>query len=313
MFMQPRLCVVMSTYNGVEYLPEQLESLLAQSFGNVFIHIRDDGSTDNTQAIIASFADEHPNVTYEFGSNVGWKLSFVEALKSCPGYDYYSFCDQDDVWLPDKLSAAVGMLGSEPSSDVPMLYAGNVYVANSVLEPLFKFNKEPERIIEKDLPHTLTADHMAGGLTYVFNAKAREMLIHFPFIGLTGHDRILMLICKTYGIVRYDFDAYVLYRQHGTNVYGGFAAEDDGRSRLEHLKQYVAINDQRDKLCEGLLTLSERCPFTCSDSDQRFLRMTASYRTNTKNRRELLFRNSLGGDTWKHDMKLRIKVLHRTF
>lgn len=307
------ICVIISTYNGEQYLSEQLTSLLNQSLDIARIHIRDDGSSDGTKSIISAFADEHANVTYELGSNIGWKLSFVEALKSCPGYDYYSFCDQDDVWLPDKLSTAVGMLGSDPAPDVPMLYAGNVYVSDSVLNPLFKFNQQPEHIVEKDLPRTLTADHMAGGLTYVFNAKARDTLVNYPFIGLTGHDRILMLICKTFGIVKYDFDAYVLYRQHGTNVYGGFAAEDDGLSRYQHLKQYVSIDDHRDKLCEGLLALEPRCPFACGESDVNFLRLCAAYRSNPRSRRVLVLRDRLGGDTWKHDMKLRIKVMRGTY
>lgn len=160
-------------------------------------------------------------VTFDLSDNIGWKKSFIEALRACPGYDWYALCDQDDVWLPEKLEVALKKLCTCPDSGLPCLYAGNAMVSDAQLRPMFKFNREPKDIEGLDLPHTMTRDFMAGGLTYVFNGRARDMLVAFPYEGLTGHDRTLMLICKTFGSVWYDFDVYVLYRQHGTNVYGG--------------------------------------------------------------------------------------------
>lgn len=95
--------VVMSTYNGEKYLKEQIDSILSQEGVDVRLYIRDDGSSDRTTDILASY-QEHKNVKIEKGNNLGFAKSFLTALDECDEADYYAFSDQDDVWEKDKLS-----------------------------------------------------------------------------------------------------------------------------------------------------------------------------------------------------------------
>lgn len=98
--------VVMSTYNGEKYLKEQIDSILSQEGVDVRLYIRDDGSSDRTTDILASY-QEHKNVKIEKGNNLGFAKSFLTALDECDEADYYAFSDQDDVWEKDKLSTAM--------------------------------------------------------------------------------------------------------------------------------------------------------------------------------------------------------------
>ena len=113
-----KVYVLMSTYNGDKYLKEQLESILDQKNINVSIFIRDDGSTDNTEMIIKSFCDNHNNIHYFSGENIGYGKSFMELIKNVPNdAEYYAFSDQDDVWKLDKLISAIQAIReiSEPA------------------------------------------------------------------------------------------------------------------------------------------------------------------------------------------------------
>ena len=100
-----RIAILMSTYNGASYLKEQIDSLEKQDVP-VDIFIRDDGSTDKTIDILKKYQSK-PNVHIEYGINLGYKKSFMTLLMKVNDYDYYAFCDQDDIWLPNKISCAV--------------------------------------------------------------------------------------------------------------------------------------------------------------------------------------------------------------
>lgn len=116
-----RAQIVLSTWNGAAHLGEQLDSLVAQSvFNECEIIIRDDGSSDATLDIVRAFAAEHSNVTVVEGHNLGVIASFGELLKLADETaDVFLFCDQDDVWLPDKVAAAVDALRGVASSREP--------------------------------------------------------------------------------------------------------------------------------------------------------------------------------------------------
>lgn len=108
--MKNRVAVVMSTYNGQAYLREQLDSLLRQTLP-VDVYVRDDGSNDATVAILDEYAHAHECIHVYKDINLGCTKSFLMALDLAPAfYDYYAFCDQDDIWLEDKIERAVEAL-----------------------------------------------------------------------------------------------------------------------------------------------------------------------------------------------------------
>ena len=116
--------VLLSTFNGVKYLPQLLDSIWAQEYPDVQLTIRDDGSTDGTLALLRRSLSDRADVTVTAGANLGAGNSFLTLLrKASPSASYVAFCDQDDVWLPGKLSAAVSALAA---FDGPTLYCSAV-------------------------------------------------------------------------------------------------------------------------------------------------------------------------------------------
>lgn len=303
------VCVVMSTYNGEKYLREQVESLERQTLLPACIYIRDDGSSDGTRCLIEELANEYANIAYDFCENVGWRLGFVEALKQCDGYDWYAFCDQDDVWLPKKLESAVALLDGRGADKTPVVYAGNVTIADADLNPIKLFNEKPVDIVTKDFPHTFTMDEMAGGLTYVFNRAAKDLLTGFKYPGVAGHDRLLMLICKLYGEVVYDFSSYVLYRQHGANAIGGIAPPPVKLSFSQRVHNALNPDErQRGALAKGLLAIAKDGRGLPVEV-RRYLELCADCKAKPSARARLfLFRNI--GSYWRsQEIKLRLRIL----
>lgn len=308
------ICIVMSAYNGADYIQEQVESLESQTVKIARIHIRDDGSTDATPSIIRKLAKQYSNITYEIAKNVGWMKGFILALDSCSGYDWYAFSDQDDKWMPDKIERALKVLSERDvlSLEVPTLYAGNVTITDADLNPIELRNPEPVDIETRTLPETMTRDDMAGGLTYVFNDAARDLLVHFTPLGCTGHDRTLMLICKTFGKVVYDFESKLLYRQHGTNVYGGFAAKEPPVYK-KFLNWFKESERYRQEIAAGLLDLQKRFNLTATEENDEYLKLCSEYKTNFRAKTKLLLYKKIGGKNSKENLKLKFRILNNTY
>lgn len=123
----------MATYNGAQYIQEQLQSLIEQSRRPDELVVCDDGSTDDTLSILESFATSAPFLVriYRNEKNLGYSDNFLKAAKLCDG-DWIAFCDQDDVWLCDKLKAAVNAI--EKDSGLSMVLQ-NAELCDGQLNP----------------------------------------------------------------------------------------------------------------------------------------------------------------------------------
>ncbi|GLV23527.1 glycosyl transferase family 2 [Sphingobium sp. TomMM35A] len=211
----PHVVVLLSTYNGAAYLQEQLESLRAQEGVLVHLHARDDGSTDDTCAILQRFPEVLGEpAEFSSGPNLGVSASFLQLLRTAPDADYYAFCDQDDVWLPDKLARAVTALAHEEG---PALYCSNMTLVDADLG-----------IIGVPSPHRdlrfehLLFENFATGCTILLNPAARALINNCPPANgaIMMHDWWCALIVSALGRVHYDPQPRILYRQHGGNVVG---------------------------------------------------------------------------------------------
>src|ERR1700733_8685046 len=114
----PRIAVLLCTYNGARFLPAQLDSLAAQTFADWQLFVSDDGSSDDTFAIVAQYQDRLgvAPVQVRKGPCQGFVKNFLSlACDPSLAFDYYAYCDQDDVWEPDKLARAGERLSSAPA------------------------------------------------------------------------------------------------------------------------------------------------------------------------------------------------------
>lgn len=118
----PKVNILLSTYNGERYLEAQLESLFLQDYPQIAIYVRDDGSSDGTLRILEAYEGQG-KIHLLKGENLGFCASFFRLLAQTPDGDFWSFCDQDDIWKKDKVSRAVKLLRQQTDVErTPLLY-----------------------------------------------------------------------------------------------------------------------------------------------------------------------------------------------
>jgi glycosyltransferase involved in cell wall biosynthesis len=209
-----RILVIMSTWNGQNFLRDQLDSIKNQSFqGEVAVLIRDDGSTDNTIEIIENYKNLAINIIY--GRNIGAKDSFLELIELAKGIeaDYYALADQDDYWYPDKLQVAVDKLKDQKD---PALYCGSVELVDENLKHLSIYTHPECRSFQEAILY-----NCATGCTSVFNrALLMKILSPNKTNKIIMHDWWIALIAISHGKIVYDKFSHIKYRQHSANHVG---------------------------------------------------------------------------------------------
>ncbi len=207
--------VLMSTYNGEQYLRCQIDSIINQDYPNISILIRDDGSTDRTVSIIKEYMDEYSNINLIEGNNIGVVASFMELLKcSCQNADFISFCDQDDFWYKEKISRAVNMLKSEK---------GNATLYFSALDVVDSSLNHPKKLFLGGVLNINNAlvQNVATGCTIVINREMRRNILFETRVeDIQMHDWWFYLVALTTGTVLADPEPSMAYRQHLGNVVG---------------------------------------------------------------------------------------------
>lgn len=209
--MSRKVAILLSAYNGEKYLEAQLDSLLKQKGCEIEIFIRDDGSTDRTLEIVQKYENELQNVHVNSGKNIGYRDSFFELLFTAKDFDYYAFCDQDDVWMEDKLSAALEFLENSPNS---ALYASKKIYVDEQLNPL--------QIKDKSLPLNLDFGFFRGGVcgcTMVWNSSFQNLICRYrPKQNFKSHDDYIRCLAIATGVETFlDESPHILYRRHSSN------------------------------------------------------------------------------------------------
>lgn len=213
--------ILLSTYNAEKYLIEQLESLRMQTYPNIKVIIRDDGSKDNTLSMLEKFCTKHETFSYYQGENLGAKGSFFNLIKNAKDEicEYYALCDQDDVWEKDKVEKAVSTIRNiqyNHDERLPLLYCSTTKLVDANL------NQLPNQISHNKKPsfYNSLIENIVTGCTTLMNHDMYEiMLKHIPNYCIM-HDWWMYLLATYYGYLIYDRQSYILYRQHGDNVMG---------------------------------------------------------------------------------------------
>ena len=225
--------VLMSTYNGEKYIKTQLDSILAQDYEEIDLLIRDDGSTDSTREILSAYAKKYYSITWYSGKNIGVQRSFFDLiLKANLERDYYAFADQDDKWLPGKISRAVSIL-KDYSKSIPVLYCSDKVIVDEELQPI---KVTVSRVMKKTSFGNALVQDMCTGCTAVMNKKLLDIMrVRIPEFTIM-HDWWFYLTATCFGEVYYDNESYILYRQHGSNTSGAMINKNNlFRYRLQQL------------------------------------------------------------------------------
>lgn len=283
--------VMMSTYNGEKYLKEQIDSILGQTGVDVKLVIRDDVSTDRTRNILLEYEAVN-NIDVLYGlENLGPGESFMSLFYDCfdayCDFDYYAFADQDDVWLPDKLSRAVNLIQTDSDNDKPFLYCSNQILYESGKEIGYRFKESPDLTL---LGHM--NKNMLSGCTFVMNRNLVKKICYSEHAGKDViarriHDAWIMLCAITCGRVMYDQESKILYRIHENNVVGvkKISVLKAVKIKWNNLTN-KSFGNIRMKTAEQLL----RSFPEVEGRDREVLELYANYRKGWKNKR-LLFRD----------------------
>jgi glycosyltransferase involved in cell wall biosynthesis len=206
--------VLLSTYNGEKYLSQLLASIRAQEHPDVRLSVRDDGSTDSTVRLLEQLMSGRSRDRLSVGDNLGAAQSFMSLLRTVDAdADYAAFCDQDDVWLPDKLSSAVKAIRDVEG---PALYCCSVRLVTESLADL----KVHKRCLRGASFANALVENIATGCTIVLNRPAIDLLASYAPHSIVMHDAWCYLVVAGCGLVVYDSQPYVLYRLHGSNAMG---------------------------------------------------------------------------------------------
>lgn len=213
---QPAINILLSTYNGEKYIVEQLDSIFHQTYQNFILYIRDDASTDNTVSIISSYFQKHPDfaektvvLSDSAHQNLGYMKSFWTLLCKCAKANYYAFCDQDDVWLPDKLSQSLLYLEKE-SSRLPLLYFSDFDYCDENLNLLHRAPAAHLPITFRDVLFYTPA----FGFSIVINDTLRNLALQTTDFTNLPHDGWVQKLAAAFGKILYNPKSTAYYRRH---------------------------------------------------------------------------------------------------
>ena len=222
---RPEISILMATYNGMKFLPEQLASLKAQTYSNWVLYVQDDLSIDGTADYLRAEAAQDTRIKLLPNSEkLGAMRNFMTLLAAVEA-QYYMFCDQDDVWLPTKIEKTLACLKkaeAEWGAEFPLVAHTDLSVVDADLKQIAPSFWEMSRIN----PALLTtfaqqAGHnLVTGCTMMFNRAARNVSLAFSDKTLMHDVWVLLCSLKQGGKVVDVPEPLILYRQHGKNTLG---------------------------------------------------------------------------------------------
>jgi glycosyltransferase involved in cell wall biosynthesis len=229
------VAILLSTYNGEDFLAEQLDSLVQQTHTNWSIYASDDGSSDTTLNILQSYRERIgiDRLYILKGPQLGFAANFLSMLRRKEiQASYFAFCDQDDIWAPDRLEVGIRWMQQLPA-ERPMLYCSRTLLIDAQGTPIGAsplFGKPP--CFENALVQSI-----AGGNTMLLNGAARDLLKQTTLdTQIISHDWwAYILVSGCGGAVNYNKEPTIHYRQHGKNIIGSNSGFQDRLLRFRKM------------------------------------------------------------------------------
>ena len=238
--------ILMATYNGAKYIESQILSLFAQSYKDWRLIVHDDGSKDDTVEIIKKYAAIDSRVAViedelrfgDAGKNFMHLLQFSKA-------DYIMFCDQDDIWLDNKVECHLEAIKKRNNNIPQVIYSNSyVWIPNEGIKGISTLT------FPKYINQFLFLNSGMQGCVAMFNRSLCEVLKSYKG-SIAMHDHILHLAALSLGEVEYLPQCLMLYRNHDSNVTGGTATTStnykqilrNGKIPVVDRKHYNAVLD----------------------------------------------------------------------
>jgi glycosyltransferase involved in cell wall biosynthesis len=226
--------IILPAYNGEAFLVEQLNSLIAQSYTRWNLFTVDDGSTDGTSAILRQYTHMHPDKIHllPHEESHSGHIRSLFALMQASSAEYLMFCDQDDVWVREKVNITLErmkQLEERFSPETPLLVFTDLALVDKNLNVISQSFWAHQKI-DPDLSQhwkKLIAQNVVTGCTMMLNRRAKETamsmmeyLRHELVTHVIDHDRCIAISIAKSGHLGYVAVPTVCYRQHDANLTG---------------------------------------------------------------------------------------------
>ena len=301
--------VLMSTYNGEQYIEEQIYSIINQIGVKSHLTIRDDGSTDNTVEIIKKIEKEYPEkIRVHLGNNIGYRKSFLNLLylveeKS----DYYAFSDQDDIWLENKCLIAIQQL-EQQDQDIN-LYVCSPTICDQYMKPMFINDMS---LTENSIFSYFIRSRLPG-CCMVFSKQLKILVKKYiNKIGIENnvpdHDFIVGAIAYAYGTVLKDEHSYILHRRLDSSITSG------GKGILDRFRTEFNIlfrkKGMKSSVAKNLLLFNQNL---LDEDTKKFLESIKTYNNNIFNTINLIRNPEFTSGNRLLDIETKLKILIKTF
>lgn len=220
------VAILMATYNGEKYIAEQIDSIINQTYKDWKLYIRDDGSTDATLDIIKEYAYKDPRIVIVENNdryhgafiNFHYLLNYMHDVEK---YNYYFFCDQDDIWMENKIELVINSFNN---ANIPELIYSDMTIINEIGEVISESrNRERSMVLPNDKQLYFTHLYI-WGCTVAFNKELFNIVPlsklekNIEIFKVLSHDNYFAKFALECGKVTFIDSPLIKYRRHGKNV-----------------------------------------------------------------------------------------------
>jgi len=221
-----KVAILLATYNGAEFVLEQISSIQSQSHSDFTLYIRDDGSSDSTVDLCIQAAKKDNRIrilqcNHASSGSAAANFFIMLCATDLSKYDFVAFSDQDDIWAPDKLARAVFCLTEHNAEG----YSSDLVAFDNKAGSAWYLKKSDA---SRELDYLFQG--ASAGCTYLLTrnaavlVKAKFQSLHLAFPTNYSHDWLIYAICRSHGLRWYiDSQSHIFYRQHARNVYGAMS------------------------------------------------------------------------------------------
>lgn len=296
-----KIAVIICTYNpNPGYFKEQIQSLSSQKNVDLFVYVYDDFSNSESYEMISRVLEKNlrfPYVLKRRMKNLGFSRNFIESINETPKYEYYSLCDQDDIWFERRLEIACSKLKKfDLYCSATSLFNGKKIIGTN------KIRCKP------NFSHSLIQS-IAGGNTYVFNNKVKDLISITPNnIEIISHDwHIYQIVSGCYMKIFYDSNPSLMYRIHSNNIIGRQRNTINNLIKLNEffkgkLKRYINTN---------LNVLSHYESYLSKDNQDLLNNFISARKSNLASQVKFFFKHNIKRDSMIENIVLLVGILFR--
>lgn len=293
--------VLLSSYNGQDYIRQQVDSILNQSDVDVYLTIRDDGSSDSTMSILHEFEKEYEGkVKIMQASNVGIHKSFADLINHAKGETYVAFADQDDIWDLDKLKIAIETLTRENAD----FYSSAARLVDSNLQPIGSTTSNLAENNHYQGTRSSILTPGTQGCTIVLTPKFFNDVVSHGLPDYYGHDTWITLVAYYTVKCVYDETPHMSYRQHDRSWTGN--RKNKIQQKYKQFKFFISGMSRYSELANDILS---KYSDHLSNEDRQVMEVLSKHKKSLKEKLLLLFDGSFSKYGFFRNLIFKFEIL----